>query len=81
MSASKRCMVAILMAAAATILPTASPARVGAPNEAGDLDPIFGGDGKVTTNFRSGEELRNVAIDADGKIGRASCRERVSSVV
>ena len=74
MSASKRCMVAILMAAAATILPTASPARVGAPNEAGDLDPIFGGDGKVTTNVGSDEELRAVAVDSGGDIVAAGCR-------
>jgi uncharacterized delta-60 repeat protein len=73
MNASKRCIAVVVMTAAGTILPIASPVSVAAPNRAGDLDPTFGGDGKVTTNFRSGEELRNVAIDADGKIVVAGC--------
>jgi uncharacterized delta-60 repeat protein len=35
----------------------------------GDLDPSFGGDGKVTTNFSPGlDEGTDVAIQADGKI-------------
>jgi hypothetical protein len=38
---------------------------------AGDLDPNFRGDGKISTNFGSGEEARDVAIQADGKIGVA----------
>jgi uncharacterized delta-60 repeat protein len=73
MNASKRCIAVVVMTAAGTILPIASPVSVAAPNRAGDLDPTFGGDGKVTTNFRSGEELRNVAIDADGEIVVAGC--------
>jgi hypothetical protein len=42
----------------------------------GDLDPTFGGDGKVTTNFtRYNDAATDLAIQADGKIvavGRAS---------
>src|SRR5215207_5037751 len=73
MNASKRCIAVVVMTAAGTILPIAAPVSVAAPNQAGDLDPTFGGDGKVTTNFRFGEELRNVAINADGKIVVAGC--------
>ena len=34
----------------------------------GDLDPTFDGDGKVTTHIRFTDEVRGVAIQADGKI-------------
>jgi uncharacterized delta-60 repeat protein len=37
----------------------------------GDLDPSFGGDGKVTTNFRIdafSSEAYGVAVQSDGKI-------------
>ena len=35
----------------------------------GDLDPTFGGDGKVTTNFTNGDDqVDTVAIQADGMI-------------
>ena len=34
----------------------------------GDLDPTFGGDGKVTTHFEGGGGAQGVAIQADGKI-------------
>ncbi len=37
------------------------------------MDPNFGGVGKISTNFGSGEEARDVAIQADGKIGVAGC--------
>ena len=47
----------------------------------GDLDPTFGGDGKVTTNFTNGNDLVDtVAIQADGMIvvgeppTRSACR-------
>jgi uncharacterized delta-60 repeat protein len=44
----------------------------------GDLDPSFGGDGKVLTDFTKGRDgARDVAIQANGKIvvvGRASTR-------
>ena len=44
----------------------------------GDLDPTFGGDGKVLTDFTKGRDgARDVAIQANGKIvvvGRASTR-------
>jgi uncharacterized delta-60 repeat protein len=36
---------------------------------AGDLDPRFGGDGRVTTNLTPGDDIANdVAIQGDGKI-------------
>jgi uncharacterized delta-60 repeat protein len=73
MNAFKRYIAVVVLATAGTILPTASPVSVAAPNRAGDLDPTFGGDGKVTTNFGSGEEVRAVAIQADGKIVAAGC--------
>jgi uncharacterized delta-60 repeat protein len=44
-------------------------------NPDGTLDPTFGGDGKVTTNFTAGDDYANgVAIQADGRMvaaGRA----------
>lgn len=49
----------------ALVLTPASPARAAA----GDLDPGFGGDGKVTTNFFGNfDEARDVALARDGKI-------------
>jgi len=54
-------------------------ARIGPAGEsasglsAGDLDPTFGGDGKVTTDFGYNEEMRAIAIQADGKIVAAGC--------
>src|SRR6476620_2327143 len=36
---------------------------------AGDLDPSFGGDGRVATNLTAGNDAANaVAIQADGKV-------------
>ncbi len=64
----------LAIAAAVLALGIGTLARIGPAGEsasglsAGDLDPTFGGDGKVTTNFGSGEEVRAVAIQADGKI-------------
>ena len=48
----------------------------------GDLDPSFSNDGKVvgygTTNYDWREPgFSDVVLQGDGKIGRASCRERV----
>jgi uncharacterized delta-60 repeat protein len=34
----------------------------------GSLDPVFDGDGKVTTDFGGDEQARGVAIQADGRI-------------
>jgi uncharacterized delta-60 repeat protein len=47
---------------------------------AGELDPRFGGDGKVTTNFGSGEEVRDAAIQADGEIVVAGCASSALAV-
>jgi len=58
-------LAAILLVAA--ILPAvliASPASA-AP---GDLDPAFGGDGRITTDLGADEVLQDMAIQADGKI-------------
>jgi uncharacterized delta-60 repeat protein len=45
---------------------TTAPAAAGA---AGSLDSSFGGDGKVTTNFTTGDDLAlSVAVQVDGKI-------------
>src|SRR6266545_1086163 len=69
----------LAIAAAVLALGIGTLARIGPAGEsasglsAGDLDPTFGGDGKVTTNFGSGEEVRAVAIQADGKIVAAGC--------
>jgi uncharacterized delta-60 repeat protein len=42
----------------------------------GDLDPSFGGDGKVTTNFTPGVDYASgVAIQADGKIVAAGAAD------
>jgi hypothetical protein len=49
--------------ALAVIIATASPGAA-AP---GDLDPSFGGDGKVTTDFAGGYDVRSgLAIQEDG---------------
>jgi uncharacterized delta-60 repeat protein len=41
----------------------------GASAAAGDLDPTFGGDGKVTTRFKAGTNyVGGVAIQSDGKV-------------
>ena len=34
----------------------------------GDLDPLFGNGGKVTTNFGGSENCNAVALQSDGKI-------------
>ncbi len=47
---------------------------------AGGLDPTFGGDGKVTTNFGSGEEVHDATIQADGKIVVAGCASSALAV-
>lgn len=55
----------IPLIAAGLILFSATSARAAA----GDLDPGFGGDGKVTTNFTSGsDQALGIAIQGDGKI-------------
>jgi uncharacterized delta-60 repeat protein len=41
----------------------------------GALDPTFGGDGKVVTEFAGGASARGVAIQADGKIVAAGVSE------
>ena len=46
------------------ILGMASPARAAA----GDLDPTFGGDGKVVTQISSSDSARDLAVQSDGKI-------------
>jgi uncharacterized delta-60 repeat protein len=55
-------LVAALVVGAIVPVPPASAAG-------GDLDPSFGGDGKVTTDFTVGlDAARDVAIQTDGKI-------------
>jgi uncharacterized delta-60 repeat protein len=54
-----------LVGAVAVVVAMANPAA--APP--GDLDPTFGGDGKVTTDFAGGQDQASaVAIQGDGKI-------------
>jgi uncharacterized delta-60 repeat protein len=41
---------------------------VSASPNAGDLDPSFGGDGKVTTSFSLDDQLSAIAVQPDGKV-------------
>jgi uncharacterized delta-60 repeat protein len=52
--------------AACLLLPVAAAPAGAAP---GDLDPTFGGDGRVTTDFTAGfDGATGVALQADGKV-------------
>ena len=55
----------LVVAAACTLTAMSASLACAAP---GDLDPTFGGDGKVTTHFEGGGGAQGVAIQADGKI-------------
>ena len=46
-------------------------------NEDGSLDPTFDGDGKVTTNLATLDEVRGLVIQPDGKIVAAGLTESV----
>jgi uncharacterized delta-60 repeat protein len=64
-----RAALAATAATAAATAATATPRSPHAAQTAGDLDPSFGGDGRVTTNLTSGFDAgRAVAIQNDGKI-------------
>jgi len=69
----------LAIAAAVLALGIGTLARIGPVGEsasglsAGDLDRTFRGAGKVTTDFGYNEEMRAVAIQADGKIVAAGC--------
>jgi uncharacterized delta-60 repeat protein len=55
--------------AAAVVLVVATTTLVSAATAApGDLDPGFGSDGRVTTDFGGSEGAQAVALQADGKI-------------
>jgi uncharacterized delta-60 repeat protein len=72
--ATHRATPVLLTVACALTSILASPARAAS----GDLDPTFGGDGKVITNFTKGNDgASDLAIQANGKmvaVGRASTR-------
>jgi uncharacterized delta-60 repeat protein len=50
------------------------PTRDSRVASGGELDPTFGGDGRVTTNFGGFQDGRGVAIQLDGKIVVAGSR-------
>jgi uncharacterized delta-60 repeat protein len=69
MNASERRIITVLMVvASATLLPTASQARLAEPNTAGDLDPTFGQNGMVSTDLGPSDSADSVGIQPDGKI-------------
>jgi uncharacterized delta-60 repeat protein len=60
-----RLFLALLMAASLVSIGLLNAARAAT---AGDLDPTFSGDGKVTTSFSDGDGISAIAIQPDGKI-------------
>lgn len=60
--------VAIIVFVALTVGLLLMPAGGAFSTRAGDLDPTFDGDGKLTTDFGPRDEAHGVAVQADGKI-------------
>jgi uncharacterized delta-60 repeat protein len=54
----------VALTAALLLMPTGGAVST----RAGDLDPTFDGDGKLTTDFGGREEAHGVAVQADGKV-------------
>lgn len=66
--------VPVLLAASAWLLVPSAPPAFAAPR---DLDPSFGGDGRVTTDFGSRATSQDIAVQPDGRIivaGKSTAR-------